>query len=57
VHAPCERAKVIDVGAPGDAAQRAEARSVAARRRELAAALVRGRHERERETHPASAGR
>ena len=55
-HAPCEGAKPVDVGAPIDAAQRAEARAVAARERELAAELVRDRRERERAVHPATAG-
>jgi len=53
--APCDGAKAVDVGAPINAAQRAEARALAARERELAAELVRDRHERERAAHPAGA--
>jgi len=54
-HAPCEGAKAVDVGAPVDAAQRAEARAVAARERQLAAELVRDRHDREHALRPAGA--
>ena len=54
-HAPCEGATTVDVGAAPDAAQRAEARAVAARERELAAELIRDRRERERALRPAAA--
>jgi CDGSH-type Zn-finger protein len=55
-HAPCDGAHAVDVGSSVDAAQRAEARAVAARERQLVAELVRDRHDRERAVHPASAG-
>jgi hypothetical protein len=54
-HAPCPGATTVDVGASPGAAERAEARAVAARERQLAAELVRDRHERERAARPAGA--
>jgi hypothetical protein len=53
--APCIGATAVDVDDSRDAAQRAEARSVAARERQLAAELVRDRHERELAARPATA--
>jgi hypothetical protein len=53
-HAPCAGATAVDVGASPNAAQRAEARAVAVREQQLAAELVRDRHERER-ARPAAA--
>ena len=53
--APCIGATAVDVDDSRDAAQRAEARSVAARERHLAVDLARDRHERERAARPATA--
>jgi hypothetical protein len=54
--APCANAKAIEVDAPVGAAQRAEARAVAAREKQLALEMVRDRRERESALRPASAG-
>jgi hypothetical protein len=54
--APCPDASTIEVAAPVSAAQRAEARAVAAREKALALEMVRDRRERERALHPAMAG-
>jgi hypothetical protein len=54
-HAPCTGATAVDVDDSRDAAQRAEARAVATRERQLAAELVRDRHERERAARPVTA--
>ena len=54
-HAPCPGATTVDVGASPGAAERAEARAVAARERQLAAELTHDRHERERTARPAAA--
>ncbi len=55
-HQPCEGGTAVDVGVSPDAAQRAEARGVATRERQLAAELVHDRQERERASRPATAG-
>jgi hypothetical protein len=54
--APCANAKAIEVDPPIGAAQRAEARAVAAREKQLARAMMRDRRERESALHPAIAG-
>jgi len=54
-HAPCAGATAVDVGASPGADERAEARAVAARERQLAAELVRDRQARERAARPAGA--
>jgi hypothetical protein len=53
---PCANASTIAVGASVSAAQRAEARAVAAREKQLALEMVRDRHERESALRPAMAG-
>ena len=53
--APCPNAKVVEVAPPVSAAQRAEARAVAAREKQLALEMVRERQERERAVRPAAA--
>jgi hypothetical protein len=54
-NAPCAGATAVDVGTSPGAAERAEARAVATRERQLAAEMVRDRHERERAARPATA--
>jgi hypothetical protein len=54
--ASCANANAIEVDAPVNAAQHAEARAVAAREKQLALEMVRDRRERESALHPASAG-
>jgi hypothetical protein len=53
--APCVGAKAIEVAAPATDAQRAEARAVAAREKQLAFEMVRDRRERESLLRPATA--
>ena len=53
---PCANARVLEAVAPPSAAQRAEARAVAAREKQLALEMVRDREERERAIRPAAAG-
>jgi hypothetical protein len=53
--APCANAKVVALESPATAAQRAEARAVAAREKRLAHEMVRDRRERERALRPAGA--
>ena len=55
-HTRCENAKAIDIGAAVSAAQRAEARAVAAREQRLALEVVRDRRERESALRPTTAG-
>ena len=54
-NAPCAGAAAVEVDDSRDATQRAEARAVAMRERQLAAELVRDRHGRERAARPATA--
>jgi hypothetical protein len=51
----CANAKAIDVGPPPSDAQRADARTVARREKDLALAMVRERQERERAIRPSMA--
>ena len=55
-HTQCENAKAVDTGAPVSAAERAEARAVAAREQRLALEMVRDRRERESALRPPAAG-
>ena len=52
---PCLNGRTIEVEASVIAAQRAEARAVAAREKQLALEMVRDRHERESALRPATA--